>query len=120
MLLILYTLKTNNIIFLSSTNLMTVLKTTFYRQINETVYKRLTHQVFVELLNGLFKVSRELDLFPQPVGEGGPFDGLHEEVADSILLSDGRVLGIGQRTGGPVAKAGQVVLVPAKLLGLGL
>ena len=78
------------------------------------------YQIFIELLNCFFKVTRKFDLFPQPVGKGRPFYRFHEEVADSVLLPDGGVLGIGQRARRSVAQAGQVVLVPAELLRLGL
>ena len=78
------------------------------------------YQIFIELLNCFFKVTRKFDLFPQPVGKGRPFYRLHKEVANTVLLPDGGVLGVRQRARRSVAKAGQVVLIPAELLRLGL
>jgi len=71
-------------------------------------------------LDGLFEVSRELDLLPEPVGKGRSLDGLHVEEANAVLLPDGGILGVGQGAGRSVAEAGQVVLIPAELLSLGL
>lgn len=41
---------------------------------------------------------------------------LHVEVADSLLLSDSRILRIGEWAGSAIAQAGQIVLVPAEVL----
>ena len=71
-------------------------------------------------MNCLLEIPRQLDLFPEPVGEGGSLDRLHVEEDNAALLPDGGILGVGQGTGGPVAEAGEVVLIPAELLSLGL
>ena len=47
-------------------------------------------------------------------------DGLHVQVKAAALLSDRRIAAVGQRARRAVAQAGDVVLVAAEILGLGL
>lgn len=47
-------------------------------------------------------------------------DGLDVEVHLALVLPDGRVPGVCERARGTVAEAGHVVLVPAKVLPVGL
>ena len=71
-------------------------------------------------MHGLFKVSGQFDLLPKPIGKCRSFDRLHEQVADAIFLSDRGILRVRQRARCSATKSGQIVLVSAELLSLGL
>ena len=58
----------------------------------------------------------QLDLFPELSRQVSPLNGLHVEIAHALLLKNGGISSIGQRTGVPGAQTSQVVLVAAKSL----
>ena len=76
-------------------------------------------QVLVDLLEGGLVVLVQSHLLPELVGLMGSLGSLHVEVAESLLLADGGVLGVGKGTGPAVAQPCEVVLVPAEVLGVG-
>ena len=76
-------------------------------------YSSTCDRAFVTIIYFLV-VFIESDFFPQLPGFVTPLDGLDVEIADSLLLLDGRVVGVRQRTRLTVAETGHVVLVLAE------
>ena len=56
------------------------------------------------------------DLLPKLVGQVSSLYGLHVEVQTAILLLDGGISAVCQRTGRPIAQPSHVVLVSAEVL----
>lgn len=77
-------------------------------------------EIPVDLDEGFLVVLGETYLLPQPVWKGRPLNGLHIQVAHTILFSDGGILAVGERAGGTIALSCQVVLIPAELLSVDL
>lgn len=53
-------------------------------------------ELLVYHFESLRVVPWQLDLFPELVGQMGPFDGFHVEIAHSFFLEDSRIAGIGE------------------------
>lgn len=72
--------------------------------------------MLIDLRESLEIALREFHLLPQPLGRVRSLDRLHAQVEPAIVLLDRRVLRVGERAGGAVAHAGEVVLVATERL----
>lgn len=65
-------------------------------------------------------VLLQADALPEVLGRVRTLYGLDVQVAAAAILADGGVPAVGQWTGAAVAQPSHIVIIPAKVLGLGL
>ena len=73
-------------------------------------------EVLIQHGQRLLVVFGQADLLPELLGQVGPLDRLHVQIAVAFVLEHGRVPRVRQRARVPRAQTRQVVLVPAESL----
>ena len=76
-------------------------------------------EVVVQHCQRVLVVTRQSDLLPELLGQVGPLDCFHVQVALSLLFEDGGVPGVGERARMARTQACQIVLVAAESLRFG-